>query len=584
MKHPIVIKILTLILAAVSLSTLVSGIYGMHFALKDRKIRNDEILLLQSQIEEYRETVVRLSELPEAEAIRTSLDTVNREHQALSIHHRKELSVYTAAKGGLDAGARGLTDARAALTAGKAQYESGKKQMEMQTEALEPVFDVAAEAESLLNELAPLLYYVETVLNGMDNLIEKAYAIGDILDSAEENSEAMRLSAIEAYDAVIDIWSDAVLLVDALQDTEISTVFLRIALESANITSSEDLRALFEEAGLPVSGEQFALVDLIMEQDQVVLITSEQVSSVRSSLEEAVGMPADAFYLKLLSERDSLAEGQPGFALNAEQFGSVRRAYSDNRAGILRFINMAAEYMPEMKTALASAQEMVSAAENLLAQLNEASAEIDSGLEMLDEAGSQIASAEALLAESEKQLAKEEENLKQKADELEREKTTLVQQEQQIRVLEEQVSERQALEKKEKQLSFSLLARDGLRADFEADENLLSSAEKWLIEYAAGSQYHFRSWFAACNLMTLVTVISLLCVPVSFSEPINHSLLILLTILCLFASLGSFLLLLKIGRGISYSALAASSVSSLLLLFSLLFRLFPSSVSCSSQK
>ena len=576
------IKILTLVLAAVSLSTLVSGIYGMHFAIKDRKSRSDELFLLQSQIEDYRDAAVRLSELPEAEFIRTSLDALSRDHQELSTHHRKELSVYTAAKGGLEAGERGLADARAALTAGKAQYESGKKQLEMQTEAFESIFGIAAEAETLLNELAPLLYYAETVLNGMKNLIEKAYSIGDILDSSEEDSVAMRLSALEAYDAVIDTWTDAVLLVDALQDTEISTVFLRIALESASISSGEDLQALFEKAGIPVSDDQLTLVDRIMEQDRVILLTSEQVSAIRSSLEKAVGMSADDFYAKLLSERDSLAAGQPDFAFNDVQFGSIRQAYSDNREGILQFVNMASVYIPEMEAALSSAQEMISAAESMLDQMNEAAAAIDSGFEMLDEAGRQIASAEALLEESEKQLAKEEESLKQKADELEREKSELDQQEQMIQILEEQDSERQALDKITKQLSFSFQARDGLRAIHEEDENLLSAAEKWLNSYSSDSRFYFRHWFAACNLMILVTVFSLLCVPVCFSDPPNHSLLIVLAFLCLFASLGSFFLLLQIGRGISYSALAASSVSALLLLLSLLFRFLPAPLSRSA--
>ncbi len=575
MKHPTVIKTLALILAAISLSALVSGIYGLHFALKARNSDNNEIRLLQSQIEEYRDISVRLTELPDIEAISFSLDKVKQDHQALSTHHRKELSIYTATKSGLEAGVKGLAEARAALTTGKAQYESEKKQLEMQTEAFEQIFVIAAEAEQLINELIPLLNYAETVLNSLNNLIDKAYAIGDILDSSEEDSEAMRLSAVEAYDAVIETWSDAVLLVDALEDTEISTTFLRIALESAGITSKEDLRILFEEAGLPVSDDQFILIDQIMDQDSVILITSQQVSEARTSLETATGMPVEEFYGKLLSERDGLLTGEAEFAINADQFGSIRHAYSDNREAILRFADMIADYVPQLEGSVSSAWEMVNSAETMLGQMNEANDAVDSGIRLLEEAGSQLETAEAMLTESERQLSEEENKLKQKADELEREKAKLDQQEQMILTLEGQKNERESLNRREKQLSLSLRARDGLDPDSDQNVDLLTAAEKWLDDYSSDAAESFRRWFASCILMILAFLFSFLCIPVCFSTPMRTHYFFLLTSLCMLASFGSLVLLILTGRGISYSALIIFCLATIQLFISL-FLISPS--------
>ena len=107
-----------------------------------------------------------------------------------------------------------------------------------------------------------------------------------------------------------------------------------------------------------------------MTQDTVVLFTSDQVNEFKRELEAAAGMPVDQLMDKMQKEHDEIAAGAEGeYELNAEQFGTIRKAYTENKEAIFRIADVIEKKLPALEATLAAGKAQMAAATKMLDQL-----------------------------------------------------------------------------------------------------------------------------------------------------------------------------------------------------------------------
>ena len=237
MKHPTLSRIMAILLTLISLSALVSGFYGLHKAEKDKSREDNELYELRDTAEEYRTVLALLSDRESYDSLKESLEKLQEEQDSESAAHRQDLASYTATRGGVESGVEALQQAQEALDEGNALFQNAAAQFLAQEEAFKKIYESAMEGKAQLEQSLPLLSSAETALGAIENLIGSLRSIGNIMDlsgeNPDENGEAMRKAALEAYDAMLSSWSAAENVVNALQDQELPVSMLRQAMEAA---------------------------------------------------------------------------------------------------------------------------------------------------------------------------------------------------------------------------------------------------------------------------------------------------------------------------------------------------------------
>ena len=707
MKRSGLIKGLALFLAIISLSTLVSGLFGMRSAAKDRQKNEDELADLQNDIDDYRNLIAQMLDSDDYDQLRAALEKQQRNYDRTTTRHRKELATFTATNGGLEMGAQSLAQAEAAMASGRTQLEAGKQQLQLQASAFQTVYETAMAGKKQLEDSLPILDAAETMVGSLRRLMESLRKIGNIMELPEEqdepeptelddptaaeenkepdsnsetgvdgdpaepdteastedpqveenpqnetldgkeenmqtsdhpeesdmedpqatggveennqennvtedadedeaeanaagnaqteiteeeksepaeektepesepmeeeptsprtgtedNQEAMRLSALEAYDAALSTYQDALTVIETLQDREIPTSIIKEMLKKEGITKPEELKALAEQAGLELTEEQEQTLEDLMTQESIVLFTSAQIAELKAELEEAAGMPLDELMAKMQSERDAIAAGEGEYELNAEQFGTIRKAYTDNRESILGIANVLEKELPALETALVSGKSQITAAEKALKQVEDAKKTMDQGLSALNSAEGSLYQGELMLAQGEAQLEDARKKQVEKAEELETEKRSLDEKEKALLVLSEEAEARKKLEEREKSLRQALLSREQIRQRIDAGEELLDASESWYSVLAEQTAQNYRMRFNASILLILSGILALAAALTVLSAGIGTLIPALISSLCTVCAAGAVILLIRLGRGISYSALLAGGLA-----------------------
>ncbi len=566
MKTPALKRILALLMAVISVSLLVSGILGMRAATKARRSGDEEIVALQNRIDDYRNIRANLMDTGSYDSMNSALEQRKREYESESAHHRTELATYTATNGGLEAGAKAMSQAEAVLAMGKTQYESGKAQMEKQAAAFESVIQIAETGKTMLGGILPVLDAVEIALNSADQLLDRLRRIGDMMAlPGGDNIDVMRETTVEAADAALDAYAAAETVTELLRDQVISAETLREMLQSFGIYSEEDLLRILEESGLELTEEQRQAVTTLMSAEQVIPLSSEQIDEIRSEVEQNIGMSMDELVTKIRIRRDAVQAGEEDYDINGEQFGTIRRAYTDNRESIERMSFLLETVIPTYRETVTSAKEKLREAENSLGQIDAAKAAIEEGYAMLEAAGEQIAAGEAALAQGSAQLETARENQKTKAEELDREKQSLDRQEKELKQAEEETEKQKQLETQEKGLRSALLSKEEILKHVQAGEDLLTASENWLEKLEKQTEDSYRDRFDAGILMIVSAVLALTAAVASLGGRGNRAVSLLSTLLCQAFSLSAVLILFRMGRGISWSALASTVLAAGLL-------------------
>ena len=157
MKHSGMAKVLAVVLALISLSLLVSGIYGLHTAARDRKKETAQLDQLRNTADEYRGVLAARMEPEEYEALSKECETRQKTYDDDAAKHRKDLSAFTAARGAMEKAEELLTQTETALQTARSQYESGKKALDMQEKTVSKFYEQILEYEPLLEEGENLL-------------------------------------------------------------------------------------------------------------------------------------------------------------------------------------------------------------------------------------------------------------------------------------------------------------------------------------------------------------------------------------------------------------------------------------------
>lgn len=549
MKRPILSRILAVLLLLISIPMLVSGFYGLYTASRDRRRSEAEIESLLDTAEEYRTVLALLDGTQDYDSLSRELGEGQTEQEKAAARHRQELANYTAIRGGLESGAEALTEAELALANGKAQYEASVIQFQIQEAAFQKLYEQALAGQEELNAGLVLLEAAERAVTALQNLSAALHNIGEIMDlnteDPEENGEAMRLSALQAYDAALSLWAETTAVVETLQDQEIPVSLLRQMMESAGIDSS----------ALPEDGS-------------ITLFTSEQVAEWKASLEGVLGMSEEEFLAKMQAERNAIAAGEGEYELNEDQFGTVRQAYSDNRDAIMRYADMLDQKLPEIEAMLRAAREKMDAAQKALAQIEESKKAIDLVRQALIAAGYQISEGELALQEGQAMLDKEQKKLDQQEEDLEKRKQNLDEEERRLKELGRQAEDQKQLEDRERTLRFSLLARPEIKERNQAGETVLSASENWISALKAKTTGNWEARFYACMLMILGFCLALVSVPTVFREQTEIALPMGAGLVCFLNAGGAFAFLIAAGRGSSLSAILCGAVA---LLFSFSF-------------
>ncbi len=756
MKRSGLIKGLALLLAIISLSTLVSGLFGMRSAAKDRQKNEAELADLQNGIDDYRNLIAQMLDSDDYDQLRAALEKQQRNYDRTTTRHRKELAAFTATNGGLEMGAQSLAQAEAAMASGRTQLEAGKQQLQLQAAAFQTVYETAMAGKKQLEDSLPILDAAETMVSSLRTLLQSLQKIGVIMElpegqdepkgteqddpntteeneesdinsetgapgdpvepetdtstvdpqvedgpqnesvdgkeediqksdlseengnespeasanveegcqdgdlseesgkenpeeagnyeeedsrdsnhpeetdredpqetggaeenqqeknltedadedgakadaagnaqteiteeeksepaeektgpesepieekptspktGTEDNQEAMRLSALEAYDAALSTYQDALTVIETLQDREIPTSIIKEMLKKEGITKPEELKALAEQAGLELTEEQEQTFEDLLTQESIVLFTSVQIAELKAELEKAAGMPLDELMAKMQSERDAIAAGEGEYELNAEQFGTIRKAYTDNRESILGIANALEKELPALEAALVSGKSQITAAEKALKQVEDAKKTMDQGLSALNSAEGSLYQGELMLAQGEAQLEDARKKQYEKAEELETEKRSLDEKEKALLLLSEEAEARKKLEEKEKSLRQALLSREQIRQRSDAGEELLGASESWYSELAEQTAQNYRMWFIASILLILSGILALAVALTVLSAGIGTLIPVLISFLCTVCAAGALILLFRLGRGISYSGLLAGGLA-----------------------
>ena len=710
MKQSGIRKFLALCLAVFSLSMLVSGIYGMHSAAKDRKKSEEEIAQLQNDVDRYHSISALLMDPASYDSLQQTLEQKQKNYNEAVRRHRRELTLYTATNGGLESGAQALAQAEAALESGRQQYEAGRQQLLLQAAAFDTIYEAAMAGRKQMDDMLPLLDAAETAVKSLKNLIQSMRAIGDIMElpesaetdaDAEEMSQsmteastqsdpaasdpqdttptempdptqsagnpdsidtpelpaeteepedpeksenpeepgdpenpenpekpeepgepeeseepenpeepgapespkdpeepgdpekpeesdkqekpetdetpeqetkptapvtgdedhqtAMRQSALKAYEAALSTYADALKVINLLQDREIPTSVIREALKKQGINNADELKSFVRQTGIELGPDQEQLIDTIMTQDTVVLFTSDQVNEFKRELEAAAGMPVDQLMDKMQKEHDEIAAGAEGeYELNAEQFGTIRKAYTENKEAIFRIADVIEKKLPALEATLAAGKAQMAAATKMLDQLENAKNELDRGLDALESAGESIGEGEWMLQEGANQLAVSRKQQNEKAEKLETDKRKLDQAEKELLQITQEMEEHKGWEEEENSLRLALLAREEIRQRVGEGEEILTAADEWLSILKEKTMRMYGQRFNAGLLMVIGVLFAFMTLLTSFAEKGNGLLPAVAALFCLLCCLGAAMILWHMGRGVSYSALVTA--------------------------
>ena len=557
MKHLSLTRILALCLALISLSMLVSGFYGLWSEAKDRAKAVKALNTLRENTDEYRTVLAELSGTGDYKSMEQERASRQEQFDRSAARHRSDLATFTATRAGLKSARELLDEAEKALRTGKTQYETSLQTFEMQAYAFEDAYEQALQAKALLDLALPLLDTAQTAVSDLNMLVFRLRNLGDILDLSgaenEDGGEAMRQSALEAYDTAIALCADTIRITESLQglsDVEIPVDSLLDALEEAGVSVPEELKTL-------ITGDT-GVIDTVPTEELEAMLTELSGSA------DLYGLLA-----QLQAGRDAVAAGDWDPVLNEAQFETVRMAYTQNREALGRIADILTSWLPDLNAALTDATEQLSAANEALAQLENARALLEQGRLAITAAGLQIEESEQELKEGREQIDEQEKKLEEQAAQLEEEKLSLDAEEKELLRLTADCEQQKKLEDRERGLRATLRTEEEIRTATDGGEDVLPAADRLISDRAAQIRQAFLRRFPASLLMVLASGFAFLSLPLVFGEKPSRGLLIADALVCLALAAAVTTLLFQAGKGLSYSALTTGGLAVLTLLAAL---------------
>ena len=395
-------------------------------------------------------------------------------------------------------------------------------------------------------------------------------ATGEEKDLSGRLNDAIRDVAFAAEMVAEDI-NTITSLAESLQ---LPPEILQTVLNSAGVLNEDELRksiiTAIHESGIVITEEQGnalgQMLDGLSNADELMRTMTAQIQQLTKAAETVEG-EADAMTEYLLAGLGNagIASGDHDFTEN--EMAVIRSLYLANKDVIGEALDTAGENRQQAYGTVLHAESSSERIFGLIGQLAGAKATLDQTLEAMKEMGEQIEEGEAALAEGKAQLSAAKEEQKKKAEELDKKKKDLDQQEKALKQSTEQAEEQKELEDREMTLRTALLSREEIRRRSQYGMDLLSASEHWLTEYTEQTRERYRDRFDASLLMIVCAILAVSGALASFGGNRSQLLALLSTLLCLAFSISAALLLYRMGRGISWSAVVTALIAAAELVF-----------------
>ena len=579
MKHPALTRVFAVVLAVLCLVMLLAGLLGLRSAGQEHRRSTDDLGRLRERARQYELALDALeggTPFSESEA---RLKRHQAEHDKEASRHRSEMAVYTATQSGLRTGTAALDQADAAFAEGKRQYEAGLAEFEKQAAAFAEQYAQFQQSKQQLADFRALFDAAAQVLANAWGHAQNARNMTALLDSAEP--DARRQLTLDAYDGALSAADQTAALLDTIRQLT-PTLDAIAAMDSSSL---EGLTALSQFGDLAGSDVQMPEVDPAQLQQikqiydetwpqvkSLVAQLDEQLPALDGAVQNATGKSLAELRSEAQARRDAIASGEQETPMSDEEFEQVRAAYSETRDEISAALDTGEELLGRIQGFLDQIGALFNAVQAQLSQadgmMEQGKAAIDQGRAALEEAGRQIAEGEKALYDSRAMIWWQMGQQRQKAAALQYEKERLEAEAGQLKALEEAVDARKALEQEERSLRLMLLKRDAVAERNEEGMELAEAASLTAQEQEEAAESMWKGRSLAYFLLIAGAVFGFAGLPAAFERTHSRFLLLSPVLLCLLCAAGCEALCLHLGRGSSYSALAAAIFAFIQLLVS----------------
>ena len=572
MKHPVLTRVLAIVLAILSLTMGMAGWLGLRRAERDRQSALDEAERLRGRVAEYRELMENLTGSRSYNKQTEKIEKKQSSHDRDSAEHRTELNTYTLTQFGLKMGtdALDMADEQFAYYKGMAEqaigsFEGGLAQVSELLGYLWEIYNTgsgvlsrvnahwnaANEFVMLLDSGAPLTYGQVAAM--LDELLLAADETAGLADTIRQLTPT--LDALADFDL-----AGLISFAESLSSIPKEMTDMMGALDTGAGSSAA---ALPTELELPFTADEllemqkqyketWTLVKLLLNR------MDEEVPLIDDQIQQATGMSLAEIRAAAGEARNALAL-QGDVPLGEEQNERVRSLYAANSDSIHAFLNEGGAKLREVNETVERAHSML---ETLQTQVDAMQAMIAPIRKALADGANALYEARALIWW---QLGQQRE----KEEELREEKEALGKDNEELKELKHSAEDQKSLEDRQRSLRAQLLDREEIRERYDAGEEPDAEALAWVEERESGAEENYRLRRQACLLMLAGALCGLIGIPAAFEQIRSRVLLLAPVLLCVACAAGAEYLFVTMGRGSSYSALAAASFGLLQLLISL---------------
>ena len=576
MKHPALTRVFAVVLAVLCLVMLLAGTLGLRSAGQELQRALEDAGRLRERAAQYASALAALETGKSLDELNEILTRHQREHDKLASQHRTDMALYTATQSGLRTGTYALDQADALFAEGKRQYEEGLALFNEQAAAFAAQYEQFQQSKAQLADLLTLYNSAMQVLANAEGHAQNARGMAELLDS--EAPEARLKLTLAAYDGALAAVDQLAASLQTLQEL----IPILDSLTEMDLGSLEGLSALGE-----LSGGEVEMPEMDMEQltqvkeiydalwprikpmiEEMGVLTRAAEGAIQSATGKSTGeLRADA-----QARRDAIAAGDAENPLSDEEFEAIRAVYGATKNEILSALTVGDELLATLRSyaepigpMLSTTLEQLVAAEEMMEQ---GKAAIEEGRAGLEVAGEQMKYGEEQLYNSRAMIWYQMGQQRQKAAALQVEKERLDVEAEQLKALQERADTRKELEQEERSLRLMLLKRDAVAELNEAGVPLQQAAVQTAQTIEDVAEYNYKGRALAYLLLIAGGVCGFLGLPAAFERTKSRFWLLAPVLLCLLCAAGCEGVCLYLGRGSSYSALAAAIFALIQLLVS----------------
>ena len=193
MKHPVLIRVFSVVLCILCFVMTGAGILGLQKAEDDYNNNMAAVEKMMADIEEYKMLVAENEGKESYESSNKALGELKEAHEEVSAEHRTELATYTATKSGIKTAVDALDEADAMMANARAEFEAGKAAFEKQYAEFMQGYNGYYGAVALISELQAKADGLLTAIKSLDERKENL-----ALEASQIEAERNELNNLKA--------------------------------------------------------------------------------------------------------------------------------------------------------------------------------------------------------------------------------------------------------------------------------------------------------------------------------------------------------------------------------------------------